>query len=308
MSWLKGCDFSYSKPDLPQLWAAGYRVILIYLSDSGKGFTDAYANQALDIGFKILPLYETSAGAALGGYTTGVAHAKFATAKAAAQGIPKEVPIIYALDQQFSDAELSGPVSQYVKGLASVAGDDELYGGYHQLDYLIKHGFPGRQNFQTYAWSGGAWLPTGVAPIEQYHNGVNVAGGNVDDCRVQDNLIFWEKDMALTPDDIANIAKAVWTWKPGWAGLIDETPLGMLADVPTRVWNADVIPVTPTDPTNPNWQAKNALAAAANNKPVPAAAVAAAVVAALPPATVGSGLTADEVRALLAKLTLSVAP
>lgn len=301
VSWLKGCDFSYSKPDLPQLWAAGYRVILIYLSDSSKGFTNAYAKQALDLGFKILPLYETSAGAALGGFATGAAHAKFATAKAAAQGVPPEIPIIYALDQDFTMTELMGPVRRYVEGLDSVAGEDSLYGGYNQLGYLIQAGVAhSKQNFQTYAWSAGKWLSTDVAPIEQFHNGVNVAGGQVDDCRVLDSLTFWEKDMPLSAADIAAVAKAV--------------------------WDIDYIPVTPTDVNNPTWVAKNALAYAINHtvsaesaakaaaaKPnAPSAAdIAAAVVAALPDGPDGT-LTPEDVQAAvhaaLAKLSLSLAP
>jgi hypothetical protein len=115
--------------------------------------------------------------------------------------MPSNVPIIYALDQDFTTSQLAGPISEYVRGLHSVAGDDAVYGGYRQLAYLIRHGSPVKQNFQTYAWSGGKWLPVSEAPVEQFHNGVKVAGGTVDDCRVQDNLTFWEKDMPLSKAD-----------------------------------------------------------------------------------------------------------
>jgi len=294
MAWLKGCDFSFSKPNLQQLWDAGYRVILVYLSDvSSKGVTPAYAAEALSIGFKILPLYETTAGAALGGYSTGVAHATTATRIAANLGIPPEVPIIYALDQDFSTAQLAGSVTRYVEGLNAVHGDDALYGGYNQLGYLIRHGLAGSQNFQTYAWSGGKWLPVDQAPVEQFHNGVSVAGGVVDDCRVQDNLIFWEKDMAITAADAKLIAAAVWA--------------------------ADVIPVDPTNSTNPTWRADNTLATIyfQGKKPFPtvptAAQVASAVIEALPPSSGGvtpPQITVEDVTnavlAALAKLKLSL--
>ncbi|MGH2870438.1 MAG: hypothetical protein ACRDNK_23075, partial [Solirubrobacteraceae bacterium] len=40
-----------------------------------------------------------------------------------------------------------------------------------QVLYLHEHGVVGSENWQTYAWSGGAWLPKSIAPLEQYLNG-----------------------------------------------------------------------------------------------------------------------------------------
>ena len=71
-------------------------------------------------------------------------------------------------------------------------------------------------------------------------------------------------DVALTPDEITAIANKVWTFKPGWNGLLDETPLGMLADL--RV-------------------VRDQLVAGAHTLDEIAAACAAAVVAALPPSS-----------------------
>ena len=109
-----------------------------------------------------------------------------------------------------------------------------------------------------------------------------------------------EIDMPLSPDDLEAIAKKVWTWKPGWANLLNETPLGMLADVPTRVWDADVIPVDPANTANPNWVAKNALADARNKAAAAAGLtvdkIVTAVVAALPAGTVGDLSDADLAR------------
>ena len=110
MAWLKGCDFSWDKPNLKDLWNAGYRVILVYMSTTSKGVSKSYVDEALNLGFKILPLYETYAGAALGGYPIGVQHAREATSVAKSLGCPPEVPIIYALDRDFSTSELQGPV------------------------------------------------------------------------------------------------------------------------------------------------------------------------------------------------------
>lgn len=69
--------------------------------------------------------------------------------------------------------------------------------------------------------------------------------------------------VALAPEDLVAIANKVWTYKPGWTGLLDETPLGMLNDL--RV-------------------VRDQLVAGAHSVDE----IAAAVVAALPPSTGGT--------------------
>lgn len=215
--WTKSCDFSYDQPDLDALWAAGYRVILPYVSNTpGKGLTAAYAAKALKLGYRIIPLYETTATMALGGFAGGAKAAATATAIARALGCPAGVPILYALDQNYTSAQMAGPVSEFVRGLHSVSGPDGEYGGINQLRYLIKHGSAADAQFQTYAWSNGAWLPAADAAVRQTKNGVHVAGGIVDDGEVDlSQITTWgatkEPDMAtrtLTDADIA----AIWAY------------------------------------------------------------------------------------------------
>lgn len=199
-TWVLGCDFSYSKPDLQQLWDAGYRVILGYLSDTpGKGMSQAYVDEALAIGFKIVPLYETTARAALGGHTAGVAQAGAAMRIGAALGMPAATTVIFALDSDYTTTEMA-TVVEFVAGLHSVAGSDGEYGGIDQLRYLLAHHIgDGGRLFQTYAWSDGEWLAAADAPIEQTRNGVDAYGGTIDICRVDiDNpsLTLWEPTMA----------------------------------------------------------------------------------------------------------------
>jgi hypothetical protein len=204
MTWVTACDFSYSKPNLPALWAGGVRVILGYLSDTpGKGLTQAYVDQALALGFGIVPLYETTAQAALGGKAAGITAATTATRIAARLGCPAAVPIVYALDADYTAAQMAGPVSAYITGLHAVAGLDGEYGGYRQLSYLVAHKIDVGRLFQTYAWSNGAWLSAGQAPIEQYRNGVTLAGATVDLCRIDlTTLTIWEHMAAIDSTDI----------------------------------------------------------------------------------------------------------
>lgn len=203
MTWVKACDLSYDHPNYAELYAAGYRVVLRYLSrTAGKGLTAAERDAIWSAGLRIRLLYETTATAALGGRTAGRAQATDAEALKKELGAPADFPVIYALDSDFTDTQLAGPVSDFVAGLHDIAGPDSLYGGYDQLNYFIKHGqMTGAALFQTYAWSGGRWLPIDEAPIEQYHNGVSVAGGTVDDCRISSTLRTWGPDMTMTADD-----------------------------------------------------------------------------------------------------------
>jgi len=114
-------------------------------------------------------------------------------------------------------------VTEFVAGLHAVAGSDGEYGGVDQLRYLLAHntGDAGRL-FQTYAWSNGQWLDAGDAPIEQFHNGLSIAGGVVDDCRVDldsTSIHFWGGD----PMSAADTTKATfqtdgvlknYAWRP----------------------------------------------------------------------------------------------
>jgi hypothetical protein len=232
VTWRKFCDFSYDKPDPVRLKAAGFEGVLMYLSRTpGKGMTQAIAHKFLNAGLAIGALYETTAGAALGGEAVGRAQAIEATTIAREIGYPSDCVIIYALDQDFSTAQMAGPVSAFVRGLHSVPGQDGEYGGYNQLNYLIKHNLADvGYLFQTYAWSGGKWLPPAQAPLQQYRNNQKVAGGTVDLCRVESSLHLWEPDMPLTNEDINKIVNAVWAHKL----VTGETAGGGVADAATR--------------------------------------------------------------------------
>lgn len=207
-TWTLACDASYDMPDPAQL--GDVDVVMGYLSDTpGKGMTAAYVARCAAAGKKILPLYETTATMALAGRTGGIAAANTAIGIGRRLGLPGDVPIIYALDQDYTTAQMAGPVSAFVDGLHAVAGLDGEYGGYNQLGWLVAHKQDVGRLFQTYAWSGGRWLPATQAPIEQYRNGVKLAGGTVDLCRIDETQItLWNPGELMTAVDLTPAAQA----------------------------------------------------------------------------------------------------
>lgn len=85
-----------------------------------------------------------------------------------------------------------------------------------------------------YTEDGPGWAPYGgVAPaIWQWTStpiDTNAFKGTQDEL----GALFETGDttVALTADDLTAIANKVWTYKPGWTGLLDETPLGMINDL-----------------------------------------------------------------------------
>jgi hypothetical protein len=94
-----------------------------------------------------------------------------------AVGGPANAPIYFSTDFDASAAQLA-TCYEYLRGCADVLGWDRVgvYGGYRTIAYMAGKGV--KWLWQTYAWSGGRWHPG--AQLQQYKNGVKVAGADVD--------------------------------------------------------------------------------------------------------------------------------
>jgi hypothetical protein len=137
--------------------------------DSSKGWTQrrGLVAEYHRGGIATVGVWETTAERAGQGCGAGSADARQAARQAAAVG-NKTRPIDFAID---FDAT-GGQVAAYFRCAHSVLGDrTNAYGGYSPLQYLCTHRLVGHQNWQTYAWSGGRWLPASCAPLEQWLNG-----------------------------------------------------------------------------------------------------------------------------------------
>lgn len=147
------------------------------------------------------------------GYARGQAHAASALNAARALGAPDSTAIYFAIDTQaFPSTWPAG--REYLRGAGSIIGVNRV-GVYGQYDvmYWAKNDGVASWFFQTYAWSGSPTKWAAHNHVEQYHNGVYVAGGEVDLCRTkQTNYGQWESDMSFTDDDrrlVQNIERIV---------------------------------------------------------------------------------------------------
>lgn len=267
MTWIEGVDYSYARPDPAGLLRAGKHFALRYVSpQAGKNLTVAERNRLWKAGLGILLLFEDGADNALEGHAAGVRDARLARRLAAALGYPASLPVYYAIDFDATPAQLAGAVTKYVQGVNSVDPNAAEYGGIRTVDYLVAHGLA-TGGFQTYAWSAGKWSTH--AKVRQYHNGVNVAGGEVDLCRADSTQQLWRTGMAttLTEDDIKALTAAI------VGADIDPEPTGKYT-LAGSLWTI--------------------LQRTALLNTLTPAAIAAAVVAALPPAG-STGLTEAQV-------------
>ncbi|HEU0241233.1 MAG TPA: glycoside hydrolase domain-containing protein [Micromonosporaceae bacterium] len=212
----EGVDFANPRPSGAALKAAGKHFVIRYTSPNTtanprKRLTAAevknYRSAGLDIGL----VWETSTDRATQGRAAGVADAHAAETVRRALGIPSSVAQYFVAQDQ---PDITGPqVVAYFQGVASAItlARTGAYAGYSVTKYLFDHRLI-TYGWQTYAWSNGLWDPR--AQVQQYHNGVQVAGVTVDLCRAMvTHWGQWAADSTeppeddMTPQDIAN---AVW--------------------------------------------------------------------------------------------------
>jgi hypothetical protein len=175
----EGVDYAWSRPDPAGLYAAGKRFASRYVSydTTGKNLSLGEAEQLAAAGLSVVCNWEWRTGDARNGYDAGRQYAQEALRQATACGMPPGRPIYFSVD--FDPAGQYASIDAYFRGIASVLPLDQIgaYGGYNTIDHLLGAGLI-RWAWQTYAWSGGRWHPD--AHVQQYRNGVVVAGGDVD--------------------------------------------------------------------------------------------------------------------------------
>ena len=180
---MEGVDFAFSNPSPTALAAAGKRFAMRYVGPgtSPKHLTVPEANSLKAAGLSLVTLVEGATGDPKGGFPVGVSHARSALAMLKARGFPTDRPMYFAVD--YDTSSTSWPAArEYLRGAGSIVGHG-LVGVYGEYDVMV---WADRDKvaswfFQTYAWSGGRWYAGNH--VEQYHNGVNLAGGVVDLCR-----------------------------------------------------------------------------------------------------------------------------
>lgn len=199
---IEGIDYSFARPNPAAVRKAGKQFVVRYIS-GGKSAKDLTADELASLrsaGLSVCLVWETSGGAAKGGAAQGIKDAQAAQAQVAALGMTG-TPVYFAVDFDAQGAALS-TVAGYIKGAASVLGPNltGVYGGYSVIAACVGSC---KWFWQTYAWSGGKWHP--AAQLQQYQNGITVAGSSVDLCRatVGDYGQFPRPSVVVTPSHAA---------------------------------------------------------------------------------------------------------
>jgi len=187
-----GLDY-VNGPPIVDMKAAGVAFVCRYLSfvnslTQAKLLTPSEAKVLSAAGISIVSNYEWYANRPLEGAASGVQDAQIAAAEHIACGGPPGRPIYFSVDIDVDGSQ----VTDYFKGVASVIGEARTgaYGSYRVLQYLFNVGAIA-WGWQTYAWSGGLWELR--AHIQQYQNGMVMAGANVDyDRSIKSDFGQWQ--------------------------------------------------------------------------------------------------------------------
>ena len=178
---IKGVDYSFARPSVESLVAAGVKHVGRYLWNekyedgrTNKGLSRAEYDRLTTAGIKVWLIYEED-GKELVGFDAGVRVAKAAEAHRERLGLPEQ-PIYFNVDYNAS-AEHMPAILDSLRGIASVIGLERtgLYAGYGPLKAAFDAGVI-TWGFQTYAWSGGKWDDR--AHLQQWSN--SQWGGTVD--------------------------------------------------------------------------------------------------------------------------------
>jgi Domain of unknown function (DUF1906) len=234
---MEGVDYAFSNPSPTSLFQAGKRFAMRYVGpgSSSKLLTTAEAATITRAGLSLVLLVEGAAADAARGFALGQAHANSALAMCRARGFPVNRPMYFAVDYDVATTNWAGP-REYLRGAGTVLGSG-LVGVYGEYDVMVWASRDGVAQwfFQTYAWSAGKWFQGNH--VEQYKNGVSLAGGVVDLCRSkQADFGQWgtageESDMLIRVTE----SGAIWTVDQArlWRRYISEEEAPTWKGVPT---------------------------------------------------------------------------
>jgi glycoside hydrolase-like protein len=196
---IEGVDYSVSRPSPAGLYAAGKRFAIRYLYGTapGKAVTLAEIDALHKAGLAVVLNWEWQADEAKGGFATGADRARRTKSIVAELGAPTDTVVYFSVDYDATDVV---PIRNYFHGITSVWPKNRtgIYGGRRVIDAARAEGWC-PWYWQTYAWSGGVWVPG--THIQQYRNGVPVAGGEVDlDRAMTANYGQWRVEGDMTPE------------------------------------------------------------------------------------------------------------
>jgi len=163
MAWM--ADYSFARPDLASLKAAGCQGIARYATGAGKAVDATEIDRALAVGLEVVIVQEGGNQPALRGYQGGVADARQANSRLDQLGnYPDDCWIYYVAEDPNRLPPSAWPtVDTYFRGVLSVGG--RPVGGYGSVD-LLNH----LETLQliTKKWAVGPWGGHAGCHLSQY--------------------------------------------------------------------------------------------------------------------------------------------
>lgn len=200
-----GIDLAWARPTVAQIKSIGATWVARYFSnDDNKDLHRDEVTAYPAAGIDIVVVWESTTGRARAGRAAGVADAQNADAQRRAAGLPGDMPLHFAVDE---DTTWSA-VQAYFDGVISVIGLSRTgcYGGLDVINGAYGHGL--RYLWQTVAWSHGQWSPH--ATIRQ--TGGTVLGGAADwDTAMADDFGQYPRptppqEIDMTPEQAKQLA------------------------------------------------------------------------------------------------------
>jgi hypothetical protein len=155
---MKGCDWGFGKIGGVNIKKAGYSFVCRYLSHNPKkNLTKEEIADFKENDLDIVVVWETTETRCLEGRQAGEDDANSALELLESLGIQHDVPIYFACDQDFNQAQLE-KIKDYFDGVIGMIGVDQtgVYGGYTVVKYILDNKLA-KYGWQTYAWSHGKW-------------------------------------------------------------------------------------------------------------------------------------------------------
>lgn len=180
---IEGVDYAFPPhPSIPGLAEAGKRFACRYVGagTSDKHLTPAETQDLTAFGLSIVTNVEGAANGLLGGWDTGHDWALRADAHARSCGMPVDRPIYLSVDFDCTSSQWQWYVRDALRGAAAALGGAHrvgVYGSVRVMEWARRDGVA-QWFWQTYAWSDRRWAAGNH--IEQYLNGVFLAGADVD--------------------------------------------------------------------------------------------------------------------------------
>ena len=182
MTAIEGVDFSLSgRPGGAALAAKGKHFVVRYVpygGDGGKGLTRPEIPTIAPTSSTSASCSKSTAGRWKQGRDAGVLDAKTSEAAIDQLGMPRDLPVYFAVDRDVSKDD-QPVIDAYLSGAASVMGAARIgiYGEYSLMRRCRRNG-TAHWFWQTLAWSNGTLAR--FAHLHQYANGQEINGAAVD--------------------------------------------------------------------------------------------------------------------------------